>query len=135
MSEALGRRTPLLAGHAMFALFQVLVALAQNIATICVGRLMDSFFAPAPLAVTSGALSDLWDPIPRSYALCVFTVGAFSGPVAGPIAGGFITQSSLGFQWTLWITLIMASLVGTVGFFVIPETSTVRILQLRAARR
>jgi DHA1 family multidrug resistance protein-like MFS transporter len=134
MSEVLGRRPPLIFGFALFAIFQIPVALAQNITTICVGRFLGGFFASAPLAVVGGALADLWDPIPRAYAICVFAAGGFAGPVAGPIAGGFITDSSLGWRWTSWITLIMAGLLGTIGFFVIPETSAARILQLRAAK-
>jgi DHA1 family multidrug resistance protein-like MFS transporter len=134
MSEVLGRKIPLFFGFALFAIFQIPVALAQNITTICVGRFLGGFFASAPLAVTGGALADLWDPIPRSYAICVFAAGGFAGPVAGPIAGGFITESYLGWRWTSWITLIMAALLGGIGFFVIPETSGARILQLRAAK-
>ena len=48
--------------------------------------------------------------------------------------GGFITQSSLGWRWTAWITLIMAALFGTIGFFLIPETSHQKLLQQRAKR-
>lgn len=134
MSEVLGRKIPLFSGFALFAIFQIPVALAQNVATICVGRFLGGFFASAPLAVVGGALADLWDPIPRAYAICVFAAGGFAGPVAGPIAGGFITQSSLGWQWTSWITLIMAGVFGVIGLFIIPETSAARILQLRAAK-
>lgn len=133
MSEVLGRRIPLFAGYALFAVFQIPVALARNVATICVGRFISGFFASAPLAVVGGALADLWDPIPRAYAICIFAAGGFAGPVAGPIAGGFITESSLGWRWTSWITLIMAGFFGAIGLFVIPETSAARILQLRAA--
>ncbi|KAF1843249.1 citrinin biosynthesis transporter CtnC [Cucurbitaria berberidis CBS 394.84] len=134
MSEVLGRRIPLFAGMALFALFQIPVALAQNIETICVGRFISGFFAAAPLATTGGALADLWDPIPRAYAICVFAAGGFAGPVAGPIAGGFMAESNLGWRWTSWLTLIMAAFFGAIGLFVIPETSAARILQLRAAK-
>ncbi|KAF2705484.1 citrinin biosynthesis transporter CtnC [Pleomassaria siparia CBS 279.74] len=134
MSEVLGRRIPLFVGYALFAIFQIPVALAQNVATICVGRFFAGFFAAAPLSVVGGALADLWDPIPRAYAICIFAAGGFAGPVAGPIAGGFITQSHLGWRWTSWITLIMAGLFGAIGLLVVPETSAARILQTRAAR-
>jgi DHA1 family multidrug resistance protein-like MFS transporter len=134
MSEALGRKVPLFTGFGLFAIFQIPVALAQNIETICVGRFLSGFFASAPLAVVGGALADLWDPIPRSYAICVFAVGGFAGPVAGPIVGGFVTDSYLGWRWTSWFTLIMAGLSGIIGWFVVGETSGSRILQLRAAK-
>ena len=134
MSEVFGRRIPLFAGYLLFALFQIPVAVAQNITTICVGRFLGGFFAAAPLSVVGGALADLWDPIPRSYAICVFAAGGFAGPVAGPIAGGFITESSLGWRWTSWITLIIAAVLGVIGWFVVPETSAARILQVRARK-
>lgn len=133
LSEVLGRRTPLLCGYALFALFQIPVALAQNITTVCIGRFLGGFFAAAPLSVVGGILADLWDPIPRSYAICIFAAGGFAGPVAGPIAGGYIAESSLGWRWTSWITLIAAGIIGTVAYFFAPETSAPRILQLRAA--
>jgi DHA1 family multidrug resistance protein-like MFS transporter len=134
MSEVLGRRIPLFFGYFLFALFQIPVALAQNVVTICVGRFIGGFFAAAPLSVVGGALADLWDPIPRAYAICIFAAGGFAGPVAGPIAGGFITQSHLGWRWTSWITLIMAGFFGAIGLLIIPETSAARILQTRAAK-
>ncbi|KAF2684287.1 MFS general substrate transporter [Lentithecium fluviatile CBS 122367] len=134
MSEVLGRRIPLFAGYILFAIFQIPVALAPNMATICVGRFLGGFFAASPLSVVGGALADLWDPIPRSYAICIFAAGGFAGPVAGPIVGGFITESTLGWRWTSWITLIMAGVFGSIGLLVIPETSAARILQVRAAK-
>lgn len=133
-SEVFGRRIPLFIGFFMFALFQIPVALAPNVATICVCRFIGGFFACAPLSIVGGNLSDLWDPIPRSYAICAFSIGGFAGPVLGPVIGAFITSSKLGWRWTAWITLIMAGLFGGIGLLVIPETSGQRILQLRAAR-
>lgn len=133
-SEAYGRRVPLFAGYALFAIFQIPVAVAQNIETIMLGRFLGGFFASAPLAVVGGALADMWDPVERAYAVCAFAGGAFAGPVFGPVVGGFVTQSYLGWRWTAWLTLIMSCFFGIIGLFLIPETSAPRILQLRAAR-
>lgn len=102
-SEIWGRRVPLFAGYLCFAIFQVPVAVAQNLATIMICRFLGGFAASAPLAVVGGALGDLWGPVERAYAVCAFAAGAFSGPVAGPIIGGFVTESYLGWRWTQWI--------------------------------
>lgn len=134
ISEAYGRRTPLLAGFAVFAIFQIPVAVAQNVETIMLCRFFGGFAASSPLATVGGLLADMWDPIPRAYAIAAFASGGFAGPVAGPIVGGFIVDSYLGWRWTAWITLILAALTGLVGFFVISETSAPRILQYRAKR-
>lgn len=79
-SEAFGRRIPLFIGYALFAIFQIPVAVARNVETIMLGRFLGGFFATAPLAIVGGALSDIWDPIPRAYAICCFASGAFTGP-------------------------------------------------------
>lgn len=131
-SEVYGRKVPLFVGYIIFAIFQIPVAVAQNVETIMLSRFLGGFAASAPLAVMGGAMADLWDPIQRAYAICAFAAGAFCGPVAGPIIGGFVTQSYLGWRWTAWITIIMAALFGSIGLIVIPETSAARILQIRA---
>ncbi len=125
---------PLFCGYVAFAIFQIPVAVAQNVETIMLGRFLSGLCASAPLAVIGGALADMWDPIPRTYAVCAFAAGTFCGPVVGPIVGGFVTESYLGWRWTAWFTLILAAVAGTIGLFVIPETSAQRILQLRAKR-
>lgn len=132
-SEAYGRRIPLFSGYIVFAIFQIPVAVARNVETIMLGRFISGFAAGAPLAVIGGILVDMFDPVQRAYAVCVFSSGTFCGPVAGPIVGGFVTET-IGWRWTAWITLIMAGVFGIVGLFVIPETSAQRILQLRARR-
>ena len=132
MSEVFGRRTPLFAGYFVFAVFQIPVAVARNLETIMLGRFLGGFAAAAPLAVVGGALADIWNPVERAYGVCAFAFSAFAGPVAGPIVGGFVTQSYLGWRWTAWLTLIMAALFGIIGLILIPETSAPRILQTRA---
>lgn len=46
-----GRKPPLFVGYAIFAIFQVPVAVAQNVETIMLGRFFAGLFASAPLAV------------------------------------------------------------------------------------
>lgn len=82
-SEVFGRRVPLFAGYLVFAVFQIPVAVAQNVETIMLGRFFGGFAASAPLAVVGGALADIWGPIERAYGVCVFAAAAFTGPVAG----------------------------------------------------
>jgi DHA1 family multidrug resistance protein-like MFS transporter len=76
---------PLFAGYLAFGIFQIPVAVAQNVETIMLGRFLGGFAASSPLAVVGGALADIWGPIERAYAVCIFAGAAFAGPVAGPI--------------------------------------------------
>jgi MFS transporter, DHA1 family, multidrug resistance protein len=100
-----GRRVPLFSGYLVFAIFQIPVAVAQNVETIMLGRFLGGFAASAPLAVVGGAMADIWSPLDRAYAICVFAANAFCGPVAGPIIGSFVVQSYLGWRWTQWVRL------------------------------
>ena len=134
MSEAYGRKIPLLAGFAVFAIFQIPVAVGQNVETIMLGRFFGGFAASSPLAIVGGLMADIWGPIDRAYAICAFASGGFAGPAAAPVVGGYLVDSYLGWRWTAWITLILASVVGLVAAFAIPETSAPRILQYRAKR-
>jgi DHA1 family multidrug resistance protein-like MFS transporter len=51
MSELYGRRTPMFLGMFCFAIFQIPVAVAQDIQTIFVCRFFGGTFASAPLAI------------------------------------------------------------------------------------
>lgn len=108
--------------------------MATNLQTIFICRFFGGFFASAPLATVGGALADFFGPIDRGVAMVLFSASTFIGPVMGPILGGFITMSHLGWRWTAWITLIMAALFGVIGFFVIPETLAPVLLQRRAKK-
>lgn len=131
-SEVFGRRLPLFGGFIAFAIFMIPVAVAQNPQTILVCRFIGGCFGSAPLAVVGGGLADLWNPIDRTLAICIFGAGTFIGPVGAPIMGGFITQSYLGWRWTQWINLIMAVLFGILGLLLVPETHAPTLLSQRA---
>ncbi|PYI33970.1 MFS multidrug transporter [Aspergillus indologenus CBS 114.80] len=134
LSELYGRRIPLFSGYLMFAIFQIPVAVAKNVETILVCRFIIGMFGCSPLAVVGGALADFWDPVDRAIAIALFASATFVGPVLGPIVGGFLTDSSLGWRWTAWITLIASAAFGLLAFFIVPETYAPVLLQRRAAR-
>lgn len=119
----------------MFSTFSLPVALAQNIWTIMICRFFSGAFGSSAMAVTGGALTDVWSTaVSRGIAIDVFVATGFIGPVIGPIAGNFITYSSLGWRWTMWITAIFAYTFGIFAFFALPETYAPVLLTAKAAR-
>lgn len=134
LSELFGRKTPLLAGYFVFAVFQIPVAVSQNIYTIMIFRFFGGLFGSTPFGVVGGAMVDIWVPLDRGIAMSLFGGATFIGPVAGPIVGGFIVDSYLGWHWTAWITLIMAAFFGSIAFFVLPETHAPTLLKRRAQK-
>lgn len=134
MSELFGRKKPLFIGFFIFAIFQIATAVAQNLYTVMLTRFFGGVFGSAPLAIVGGALVDFFHPVDRGVAACIFAGATFVGPVAGPIVGGFITQSYLGWRWTAYITAIMGFFFGTLGFLIVPESHAPTILSARAKK-
>lgn len=134
VSERLGRKWPMVLGMAGFTIFCVPVAVAGNIETILVGRFLQSMFGSVSMALAGGAMVDIWPPIQRRLAIVGFVGAVFGTPVLGPVIGGYIVSSHLGWRWTQWISCIMGASC-TASFLVfVPETLGAMILRSRAAR-
>lgn len=86
------------------------------------------------MSKVGGMLADIFDPVDRAIAVAIFAARTFIGPVAGPVVGGFITMSYLGWRWTEYITAIMAFFFGTIFFFFVSETFEPVLLQQWAKR-
>lgn len=134
LSELYGRMIPLFTAFSIFIIFQIPVGVATNVETIMICRFFGGVFGSAPLAIIGGCLADFWGPVDRAISVVCFAAAVFIGPAAGPIVGGFITQSYLGWRWTAWITMIMAAFFGLVALSLARETYAPVILQRRAAR-
>jgi Major Facilitator Superfamily len=83
LSELYGRMPPLFFAFSIFAIFQIPVAVAQNIETIMLCRFFGGFFGVAPLAIIGGALADIWGNVDRGIAIALFAAATFVGPIAG----------------------------------------------------
>ena len=111
------------------------MAVAINIETIMLCRFFGGMFGSAPLAIIGGALADFWGPVERGFALGLFAGATFIGPVAGPIVGGFITQSYLGWRWTAWMTMILGAFFGSVALVFCGESYAPVLLQRKATKK
>ncbi|UKZ77547.1 hypothetical protein TrVFT333_005270 [Trichoderma virens FT-333] len=134
LSELYGRKRPMFTGLFVFAIFNIPVAVAHNVETILICRFLGGVFGCSPMAIVGGALADFWNPTERGVAVCSFAGATFIGPLAGPIAGSFIVASSLGWRWTVWLTLIMIGVFGSLAYVVVPESSAPVLLSWKAKR-
>ncbi|KAJ5394878.1 Bicyclomycin resistance protein [Penicillium crustosum] len=98
LSELYGRKRPLFLGMFVFAIFQIPVAVALNLQTLFICRFLGGLFASAPLAIVSGILADMFEPVERGIAMAIFAAATFIGPVAGPIVGLETPAYRLNFQ-------------------------------------
>ena len=93
-------------------IFIMALGLTPNIGAQLTFHFLAGFFGSTPLTCAGGSISDHWNPMERVLTFPVFTNAAFTGPVLGPVMGGFIAQSNaVSWRWTEWTTLIMSGLV------------------------
>ncbi|OJJ95234.1 hypothetical protein ASPACDRAFT_82069 [Aspergillus aculeatus ATCC 16872] len=109
-SELLGRRWPLMIGMFGFDIFTIACATAKDTQTIMLTRFFSGFCAASVIALVPASLSDLFNNEQRGIAIAMYTMSVFTGPFTAPFIGGFITESYLGWRWTLYLPAI-------VGFF------------------
>ena len=117
-----------------FCIFQIPVAVAQSLQTIFACRFVQALFGAAPVGTLGGLYVDMLEPIEIGVAISVFAAVVFASPAAGPIAGSFLTQSSLGWRWTAWITLIIGTIFTFTAWLVTKETFAPLILRRKARR-
>ncbi|KAI9742530.1 MAG: hypothetical protein M1818_003670 [Claussenomyces sp. TS43310] len=133
-SELYGRKLPLFLSYAVFVIFQIPVAVARNLETVMLFRFLGGVASSGPPAIVGGYLADFFPPVERGLAVGVFAATTQLGPLLGPIVGGFVVESYLGWRWTAWLTLIMGVFFGGIAFVLLPETFVPRLLTLKARR-
>jgi DHA1 family multidrug resistance protein-like MFS transporter len=82
LSEVYGRTLPLFIGFAILAVFQIAIAVAQDIETIIICRFLAGCFGAAPIAIVGGTYVDFWETIDRGIATAAFSGATFIGPIA-----------------------------------------------------
>jgi MFS family permease len=124
----------LIAGVTISSLFGLMVALGQNLATVLIGRFLAGLFGVAPIAVLGGIITDCWNAVYRGVAMAFCICLVFSGPTFGPVIGGFIVESSIGWRWTMWVVIIAGLAVCLLALITYPETHPPSLLCKRAKR-
>lgn len=126
-SELIGRRWPITIGKDNqarsatvvlknsigvfgYSIFTIGTATAKDVQTIMLTRFFAGMFAASPIAIVPAAYADVYNNSTRGVAIAMFAMAVFVGPFASPFTGGFITQSYLGWRWTMYISAIMGFL-------------------------
>ncbi|KAJ5799425.1 uncharacterized protein N7518_001493 [Penicillium psychrosexuale] len=134
LSELYGRKTAVLPPYFLAAIFSFATATAKDVQTIMITRFFTGFFGSAPVTNTGGVLSDIWSPEQRGAAIVGYAMAVVGGPVIGPIAGGAIVQSNLGWRWTEYITGIMMLFFLTMDLLFVDESYPPVLLVYKAQR-
>ena len=83
LSELLGRGIIYATALAVAVIFVLPCAMAKNIETLLVCRLIDGIAFSAPMALVGGTLADLWRTEERGVPMAAFSAAPFLGPAIG----------------------------------------------------
>jgi DHA1 family multidrug resistance protein-like MFS transporter len=132
-SELMGRQWPLTIGILGCAIFTMGGAVAKDIQTLIICRFFGGLFGASQLSVVPALLSDIYSSSHRSTALALYALTVFVGPFIAPFIGGFVSSSTLGWRWTLYVPAIMSFTSSIFFFLFLTETYTPVLLQRKAA--
>ncbi|RDW72714.1 MFS transporter [Aspergillus mulundensis] len=105
LSEIYGRRIVLSCANWFFVVWQIGCALAPNLASLIIFRLLAGAGGSGCITLGAGVIADLFPVHQRGLATSLWSLGPLMGPVIGPIAGGFVGES-IGWRWVFWLLLI-----------------------------
>jgi EmrB/QacA subfamily drug resistance transporter len=99
-----GRRRLFAIGLSLFTVSSALCALAPGISWLIAARAVQGCGAALVLPLAMSLLSGAYPPERRARALGLFSGMMGVAVMAGPVAGGFVTQD-LAWQWIFWLNV------------------------------
>ncbi|KIW15100.1 hypothetical protein PV08_07887 [Exophiala spinifera] len=134
LSEFYGRRPIYISAFALFTIWLVPCAVAQNIQTILIARFFNGLSGAAFLSVAGGSIGDLFKKEELQAPMTIYSASPFTGPCLGPIIGGFINYNT-SWRWTYYTLLIWAGVVTILIVLLVPETYEPVILRHKARKK
>ncbi|CAG8973701.1 hypothetical protein HYALB_00006972 [Hymenoscyphus albidus] len=121
LSQVYGRRLICITLTLFFTAFFLGTALAPNISSFFIFRILTACEGTPMLIIGSACISDIYRPSERATAIGWFFSGTLIGPALGPFIGGVIvTYTSWRVIFYLQAALAGAALISTI--IVLPET-------------
>lgn len=113
LSDAIGRRRPLLVGLGLYALASVLCAIAPNIGVLVAMRLIQGLAGAAGLAIARAVVRDLHEGAAAVRAYGLILIVSSVAPIVAPVLGGqllhvtnwrgiFLVLAAIGLAIAVW---------------------------------
>ncbi|WP_404332307.1 Bcr/CflA family efflux MFS transporter [Mesobacillus maritimus] len=111
ISDARGRRKPLLVCISLFAVSSLLCALAPNIATLVVARFLQGFTASAGIVLSRAVVRDVFSGRELTKFFALLMVINATAPLMAPMAGGAILLLPFASWNTIFYFLALIGLI------------------------
>lgn len=121
LTDRFGRRAPLILGVVLFIAASILVALAQNVETFMIGRVLQGLGGAAGLVIPRAIAADLYAPKDAAKVFSLLMQIMMIGPIAAPPIGGQLLNL---FGWrAIFIFLAAIGAIVLVAMLrIVPET-------------
>ncbi|HEY3696053.1 DHA2 family efflux MFS transporter permease subunit [Phenylobacterium sp.] len=104
LAARLGRKRLLLVSISGFVIASMLCGVSNSLPEIVAFRFFQGMFGAPLTPLSQAVMLDVYPPEKHGRAMAVWGMGTVLGPVAGPILGGFLTDS-LSWRWVFFINL------------------------------
>lgn len=132
LSDRFGRRPVLIISLVVMAFDYVLMALAQSIWLLVIGRIIGGITA-ATAATSAAFMADISKPDEKAANFGLIGAAFGIGFIVGPLIGGVLAE--YGTRAPFWAAAVLAAANALFGYFVLPETVTDRIRRPFELRR
>lgn len=116
------RRFLFLVAMVIFMATSMGAAFVHNIWALVGVRCIQSMGVSSAQSVGAGYIADLYSIEERGAAFGKYMFGVICGPLLGPILGGFLIMSPLGWRATFWFCFTFGLFIFIITFFFTPET-------------
>ncbi len=113
-ARSYGRKRYLLFSLSLFTVASVLCGMSTNLGMLIFFRILQGIGGGALQPLSQAILLESFPPKEHGIAMAIFGVGAMFGPIAGPLMGGYITDT-LSWRWIFYVNLP----IGILAFFMV----------------
>ena len=117
LSEIIGRAPVYNATNIIFIVFSIACAVSSDLPMLVAYRVINGI-GDASIALNPSIVGDMFIQEERGLPLAIVSLPPLIGPVAGPVIGGYLTQTK-GWRWAFWFSAICGGLceLGFLAFF------------------
>lgn len=133
LSEYFGRNPVYIGSWFILVIFNIPIALAPNVATVIVCRLIQGFGGSAPLTNTGGTVSDLWQRNKSGNAMAIYGMSSTFGPPMALVISGYIAQNK-GWRFLFWFFMAVTGAAWIIMILTLPETRHSILLERKAKK-
>lgn len=132
LSELYGRTRVYNTGNILFVLFTVAGGLSRNFEMLIAFRFLTGV-ALAPITLNPIIIGDMFIQEQRGTAMSVTAIAPLLGPIAGPVIGGYLTETR-GWRWTFWFPAILGACCAFSLLTFLRESYKVTIMHRKATK-